>query len=172
MIGVRYLYYYYESGDRDNTDMLKVEASATANRGDWVEIARYEKSTGKAWNEASFTRAELAALGVKVNKSLYFRFTANDIERGNKVEAAIDAFEVIGPTCNDTPEFQLGDMNCDGSIDFDDIDPFVVAIVDQGDYESAYPDCRYLNADTNKDGAVDFDDIDSFVECLVNGGCE
>src|SRR5262249_26663429 len=66
----------------------------------------------------------------------------------------------------------LGDLNCDGKVDFDDIDPFVIALIDQSQYESLHPDCNYANADVNNDGLVDFNDIDSFVTCLVNNGCE
>jgi hypothetical protein len=65
----------------------------------------------------------------------------------------------------------LADVNCDGVVDFSDIDPFVTALISRDDYESDYPDCNYLNADVNQDGNVDFDDINPFVDCLVNGGC-
>jgi plastocyanin len=60
----------------------------------------------------------------------------------------------------------LGDMNCDGGIDFDDIDPFVLALVSPEDYAVAYPDCNVLNGDTDQDGDVDFDDIDELIELL------
>lgn len=65
-----------------------------------------------------------------------------------------------------------GDMNCDGSVDFDDIDPFVTALISRPDYEAAYPACFHHHGDINNDGSVDFDDIDGFVECLINGGCD
>ena len=65
-----------------------------------------------------------------------------------------------------------GDMNCDGSVDFNDIDPFVTALISRDDYESQYPDCDWLNGDIDESGAVDFNDIDGFVECLINGGCD
>lgn len=64
-----------------------------------------------------------------------------------------------------------GDLNCDGALDFDDIDPFVLALIDRSSYEQSYPDCDFARADINQDGTVDFDDIDGFVECLVNDGC-
>jgi hypothetical protein len=69
------------------------------------------------------------------------------------------------------PQGLRGDMNCDGSVDFNDIDPFVTALISQDDYEAQYPDCNYFNGDINEDGSVDFNDIDGFVECLINGGC-
>ncbi len=62
-----------------------------------------------------------------------------------------------------------GDLNCDGSVDFDDIDPFVAALSGQAAYEAAYPDCIWMNADCDGDGDVDFDDIDPFV-ALLSGG--
>jgi hypothetical protein len=64
-----------------------------------------------------------------------------------------------------------GDMNCDGSVDFNDIDPFVTALISRDEYMERYPGCDWLNGDINEDGSVDFADIDGFVECLVNGGC-
>jgi predicted outer membrane repeat protein len=66
---------------------------------------------------------------------------------------------------------QPGDANCDGGVDFDDINPFVRALIGQTTYEAAYPKCAWLNADCNGDGTVDFDDINPFVKCLVHGGC-
>ncbi len=63
--------------------------------------------------------------------------------------------------------FELGDMDCSGSVNFDDIDPFVTALVGQEQYEAAYPDCYWVNADCNTDGSVNFDDIDPFVQLLV-----
>ncbi len=64
-----------------------------------------------------------------------------------------------------------GDMNCDGSVDFDDINPFVLALVGQANYEARFTNCFWLNGDTNHDGGVDFDDINPFVKCLVLGTC-
>jgi hypothetical protein len=59
-----------------------------------------------------------------------------------------------------------GDMDCDGVINFDDINPFVLALSDPVGYQNAYPACNILNADCNDDGAVNFDDINPFVAIL------
>jgi hypothetical protein len=59
-----------------------------------------------------------------------------------------------------------GDMNCDGALNFDDIDPFVLALSGQAGYEAVYPDCYWRNADCNLDGQVNFDDINAFVALL------
>ncbi len=62
------------------------------------------------------------------------------------------------------------DMNCDGIINFDDIDPFVTALVGAEGYYAEFPDCNYLNGDIDGNGIVNFDDIDPFVNLLVAGG--
>ena len=59
-----------------------------------------------------------------------------------------------------------GDLNCDGQVDFDDINPFVLALNGQAGYYQEYPDCNWLNADCDSDGDVDFDDINPFVTLL------
>ncbi len=64
----------------------------------------------------------------------------------------------------------VGDLNCDGNVDFFDIDAFVLAITDPAGYEAAYPDCDIMLADCNGDGSVDFFDIEPFVELVTGGG--
>jgi hypothetical protein len=59
-----------------------------------------------------------------------------------------------------------GDMDCNGSLDFDDINPFVFAVSDPAGYEATFPNCNLLNGDINGDGLVDFDDINLFVALL------
>ncbi len=66
----------------------------------------------------------------------------------------------------EAPQARLGDMDCDGDIDFFDIDPFVLALSGEVAYEASYPDCHWLSADCDEDGDVDFFDIDPFVALL------
>jgi hypothetical protein len=64
------------------------------------------------------------------------------------------------------------DLNCDGLVDFDDINPFVMALsAGEAEYYVQYPNCHFYNADANSDGNVNFDDINPFVDCLSAGGC-
>ncbi len=65
--------------------------------------------------------------------------------------------------------FVYGDLNCDGAVDFGDINPFVLTLTDPATYEATFPDCDILNADINGDGAVDFGDINPFVALLTGG---
>jgi hypothetical protein len=59
-----------------------------------------------------------------------------------------------------------GDLNCDGAVNFDDINAFVLAIGDAAGYEAQFPSCNRMNADCNVDGLVNFDDINAFVALL------
>jgi hypothetical protein len=65
----------------------------------------------------------------------------------------------------------VGDVNCDGGVDSDDIDAFVLALISREDYYASYPDCSHANADIDCDESVDVNDIDPFVECITNAEC-
>ncbi len=69
------------------------------------------------------------------------------------------------------PPVVHGDLNCDGSVDFGDINPFVLAMTGAAAYYAQYPSCNWHNADCNGDGAVNFGDINPFVSCLTTGEC-
>ncbi len=56
-----------------------------------------------------------------------------------------------------------GDVNCDGAVDFFDIDAFVLALSGESNYAAQYRGCRRYAADCDFDGDVDFFDIDPFV---------
>ena len=59
-----------------------------------------------------------------------------------------------------------GDMDCDGDVDHDDTDDFVLGLVDAARYESRAGFPPSLNGDINQDGVFDFDDIPPFVDLL------
>jgi len=63
--------------------------------------------------------------------------------------------------------YVYGDLNCDGTVNNFDIDPFVLALTDPAGYAAAYPKCNRLLADINRDGVVDNFDIDPFVVLLT-----
>ena len=64
----------------------------------------------------------------------------------------------------------LGDMDGSGTIDFDDLDPFVLAVFDRSSYEQMYPgiDADVIG-DISGDGSLTFDDIDGFVDLIFFG---
>ncbi|MEW6250846.1 MAG: hypothetical protein AB1716_09375 [Planctomycetota bacterium] len=61
-----------------------------------------------------------------------------------------------------------GDMNCDGVVNFEDINPFVLALQDPAGYAQQFPGCDIRNGDINGDSRVDFSDINPFVELLTH----
>ena len=70
-----------------------------------------------------------------------------------------------------------GDSNCDGVIDFTDVDCFAAALQSRELWNQCGNDCRdseraYLCVnDINGDQDVTFEDIDVFVTSLIGGGC-
>jgi hypothetical protein len=62
-----------------------------------------------------------------------------------------------------------GDMNCNGTLNGFDIDPFVIALTDPAAYATMFPDCTIWNADANCDGVINGFDIDPFVILLTGG---
>ncbi len=85
------------------------------------------------------------------------------------VTVTIRRVRVAGTVWAAAIDLTPGDLNCDGAVNFDDIDPFVLALTGQAAYETAFPNCRWHHGDINRDGAVNFDDIDPFV-ALLSGG--
>ncbi|MEW6249229.1 MAG: HYR domain-containing protein [Planctomycetota bacterium] len=61
---------------------------------------------------------------------------------------------------------RAGDLNCDGVVNFNDINPFVLILSDPVGWQAQYPGCPPANGDVNRDGQVNFDDINPFVALL------
>jgi glucose/arabinose dehydrogenase/plastocyanin len=61
-----------------------------------------------------------------------------------------------------------GDLNCDGSVNFGDINPFVLYLSNNAAWQTAYPGCPLTNGDINGDGTYpSFGDINPFVALLT-----
>ena len=65
-----------------------------------------------------------------------------------------------------------GDLDCDGDVDFDDIDDFVSGLNNPALYLTTFGVPADLKGDTDGDGDLDFDDITGFVDLLTGGGAE
>ncbi len=61
-----------------------------------------------------------------------------------------------------------GDANCDGLVDFFDIDAFLQALFDPTGYAATFCGGSNCAADIDCDGGVDFFDIDPFLACLFS----
>ncbi len=68
---------------------------------------------------------------------------------------------LAGSVCAKGCDFDLGDVNRDGAVDLEDVDPFVAAI-SQGSTQ--------CEADIDGDGLVTLEDVDPFVVLLSTGG--
>ncbi len=62
----------------------------------------------------------------------------------------------------------LGDMDTDGTIDFDDVDDFVLALTRPELYVDTYGVDPALHGDATQNGLFDFDDIPAFLDLLVD----
>lgn len=60
-----------------------------------------------------------------------------------------------------------GDLNCDGAINHQDVDAFLVALRGSSTYKDQYPDCDWSRADLDNSGGVDYFDIAPFVAALT-----
>lgn len=95
------------------------------------------------------------------------------------VAMAGGGFELLGgfvpagsgasPTC-------IGDLNCDGLINFGDINPFVLYLSNEANWQATYTGCARENGDINCDGTMgtgSFQDINPFVTLIIQcgGGC-
>lgn len=82
-----------------------------------------------------------------------------------------DAYEFLFPiTEAENPlanQIWAGDLNCDGVLTSFDIEPFIMALLDNGDYELSYGDCDRTLADCNHDGSIDAFDIEPFIDLLL-----
>jgi hypothetical protein len=102
------------------------------------------------------------------------KLTIENVQRGDAGSYDVVVSNDCGEITTDAATLTIrvrGDLNCDDGVSFNDIDPFVLALISQDEYKNQYPDCDYLLADVNADGSVDLNDVDPFVECLINGGC-
>ena len=63
----------------------------------------------------------------------------------------------------------VGDLNCDGAVDFGDINPFALLLSSPNAWSFSYPGCPAANGDINDDGSVNFGDINAFVNLLSGG---
>ena len=65
--------------------------------------------------------------------------------------------------------YELGDLDCSGTVDVNDISPFVLGLTDPVGYTSEYPNCNIDLADLNRDRSEDGADIQAFVDAVLPG---
>ena len=193
-----YVYGYNLSGDysagMSETDLTSTTIDCT-NVTDvsvkfwrWLGVERpaYDhayfrvSNDGLGWNtiwensaevaDSSWTQVEYDISGVADGQpTLYLRWTMGVTDASwFYCGWNIDDIEIHG-LVSGPPVYTTGDLNCDGTVNSLDIDPFVLVLTnapDFDDYYAQYPDCDVTLADCNDDGSYNSLDIDAFVSLL------
>lgn len=134
---------------------------------------------GQNWDVTNYTIPQGA---VRAEVRLYYQTASRAYiealrEAGGPGSAAEHLYELWEDTGKSPPELMesaatpvatqiRGDLNCDGVVDFFDIDPLVAALYGPDAYAMQFPTCQWLQGDCDQDGDVDFFDIDPFVALL------
>ncbi len=142
-------------------DMASVEVSN--NGTNWVSLWQ---SYGSNVNETSWTlRTYNIATIVDGQPTVYIRWGMGPSDHSVTYPGwNIDDIQIWGLA---TPEWVLGDLNCDGVADFGDINAFVLRLSNPLTYWTTFPGCADSNGDINGDGVVNFSDINPFVALLA-----
>lgn len=153
---------WFTNDDLD-ADCMTVEVSADGG-ATWAEVeAVYDSEEAEpAWVENTFYVSDY----VDLTNQVVFRFNVADNPNNSITEAGVDAVLIVDVACETGLK---GDMNCDGVVNYDDIDRFVEAMGYEGGVGWPY-DCPWLNGDFTDDGVVGYDDIDPFVEKIGDAG--
>jgi hypothetical protein len=132
------------------------------NNTTWTTIWQ---NTGEVADTAwTFVDLDISAIADN-QPNVYLRWTMGTTDTAwqycgwNVDDISLTALECTAPLIS-------GDADCDGDVDFFDIDPFILALGGQEAYNDVYPDCPWLSADADADGDVDFFDIDPLVLAL------
>jgi hypothetical protein len=119
-------------------------------------------NTGAFQNlQATFYYSDTTAPGNPWS-AVYFNFGVGEQYVGAKLALGGTGISAMAVRNGDVGPVLLGDMNCDGQVDFRDINPFVSILSGAGP-------CRLANADVNGDDQIDFRDINPFVALLAGG---
>ena len=163
--GVRLEFQRWLNVDGQTYVLNTVEVSAGG--GNWHEVwdNGWSKTIDYAWTTQDFDISAYA----DEQPEVYVRWGHTvGLEGGPLALGGWNIDDVVITALQCEPALILGDLNCDGAVDFFDIDPFVLAITDPGGYTGEYAECDILAGDCNDDGLVDFFDIEPFVELIVD----
>jgi hypothetical protein len=163
---IRYARWYSNStGASPFTDTFVVYVSNN-NGSTWTTV-EVVGPTGPEVSGGWFVRDFVVSDYVTPTSQVRIRFEASDPLPASLVEAAVDAVFVEVIDCTFVP--QQGDMTCNNILDAEDLEAFVIALIDPDAYAGKYPECDILRGDMNNDGLVNGDDIQGFVAVMSAG---
>lgn len=96
----------------------------------------------------------------------YPAFANGAVSTDNPIEMDLNthqALDLLHP-----PPGASGDANCDGRVDGSDIQPFILALINQASYTAQNPYCNILDSDMNGDGTVNEPDVSLFVNKVLS----
>ncbi|MFV2070939.1 MAG: PEP-CTERM sorting domain-containing protein, partial [Pirellulales bacterium] len=115
----------------------------------------------------------------RIRMSLFINGTGHDFVSNQVIGGLPETFgNLAGPASVDFSQNEgdqfvtmrvIGDMDTNGRVDFDDIDPFVLGLNDAAQYTSDFGISPIAHGDTDRNGRFDFDDIPGFVDLLGGG---
>jgi hypothetical protein len=143
--------------DAPNNDIYRVFARLLAPFGEdmvWNAVWNFDDPTGSLLSSAALPVDPPDVVPLQGNESTFVQFS--DESTGGPIVVSIHLDFLT----------TLGDMDCDGDLDFDDIDDFVLGLNEPTAYENLYGVPSSLKGDADRDGDLDFDDISGFVSFL------
>lgn len=96
----------------------------------------------------------------------YPAFADGAVSTDNPIEMDFDTYQSLQSLR--PPPGASGDANCDGKVDGLDIEPFILALINQSSYTAQNPHCNILESDMNADGTVNEPDVSLFVNKLLS----
>jgi len=160
--------YYLYLSDSQTTDRLLVEIDSNNGAGPWTTIFSDYSSGARTWRNKKIYATELASAGVTLTSTMRLRFTVNDSTPQGVVEGGIDAVGLFHLDCFVPVTCTKGDVTDDGSVNGNDIQPFINVLFGSATLGTV----EFCAADMNDSGDVEAtNDLSMMVDCLVNDVC-
>jgi hypothetical protein len=119
--------------------------------------------------EGSYYRLKLL-LGFDIWTGATIRVRAAQAGLGGYTDQYFDAIGFVNTIDVTYGPYCPGDLNCDGVVDFGDINPFVLYLSNYAGWQAMFPGCYPMNGDISADGLFpSFGDINPFVAEMTEG---
>lgn len=141
-------WYSNDQGNAPNADSMPIEISNN-DGASWTLVELVSENLNR-WERKEFNIGSI----ITPTAQMRVRFVARDLGDGSIVEAGVDEFRVETRGC----PCAGADLNCDGSLDFFDVQLFLGMFASQD-----------LAADFNGDGTLDFFDVLGYLDLFSQG---